>query len=264
MKTIIPFLFLLLQFKTTYGCTVACGIPDKFDPSVFILEGKVVSHAGDFTSNSISGEFAAIKVKISTIFYSPKKIDYANLIIIGLSADCRNTGQSLKDVQQSYPVGTVVTFFAFESNLIENNEINLSLPVCSEIFKNGFKTRIAYDYESQRKKLAEFAKRWKALRDQKEGDSTRWIKREILSQEFDDFNLNRGEKIIPQRLQLYFDLLKIHNTKRKKKRFKILKTLIWSEYMYDVKFIEAQDISEKMKNELIALYERIQKEWVTH
>ncbi|NUO01771.1 MAG: hypothetical protein HUU01_14290 [Saprospiraceae bacterium] len=74
MKAIIPFVFLFLQFNTTCGCSVIYGIPDKFDQSVFILESKVVSHAGDFTSNSISGEFASIKVKYLQHFIHRKKL----------------------------------------------------------------------------------------------------------------------------------------------------------------------------------------------
>ena len=119
--------------------------------------------------------------------------------------------------------------------------------------------RLDFDYESQRKEV----NLRQALLEEFEFmiGFTHWEKRE------DRLAASRAAKkmanaiYVPEKWQVYLDLIELKRSKTKEGRFYILRQLVWSSYLHDPKFIQKQRITRKQKSILLEEHALINKNW---
>ncbi|GEM_PF-4223997 len=249
-----------VSFQIAIGCSIICNIPDKFNTNVYILEGEVVGYIGDFYKPEIQGKIGGFIINVTNAVYPNRKIKTINLFMFNLGSDCSTLGISKESLAHQTPLGTFVTFVGGPFQLEEVNGLNLSNHVCTPIFYSRINTKSSFNYEKERKKHLSLMKKIQLNKNAREVSILDRIKKQHIEKEHEKWE-KKGERKYPEHFQTYLDLLKIHKTKSEIRRYRMLRKLIWSQYVYKSTFIDGQEINDRRKNKLKNLFKKINKEW---
>jgi len=253
----------LLISNTLYCCSFGCGYPSKFDKSLYFLEGKIVGFENHI-QESTGKKFGSVRVKVLKTYHSPRKLKEINLIHWGLDELCSKTTIKVEFLKDLYSVGTKITFIAHKSSILNDDQINLDLPICytNLLYKGTLRGLKTYDYKSRRKLRSEFVIARKQLQNANLSVSSReyWRRKEEIDKRAESFATNENNYLVPEGLQFYLDLLKVKNTVNPSKKYKLLESLLWSLYVQKVDFVKEQNISQSKKKELDKLFNSINSE----
>ena len=111
------FAICLLSLKVAFGCATIIVTPlTSFDSSEYIFIGEVFAVAEPITSERFHGEAWGLKIRVKDSVNLPKSpASHFVVVPFDLASDCRDLGQSEKELLRFFPVGSEVRVIAKES-----------------------------------------------------------------------------------------------------------------------------------------------------
>jgi len=250
---------LYLFISPGYCCSIICDLPSKLDKNTFIGEGRIIGYKGNYSHSDVSGGYGLVEIAITKMLYPDKIISKLYISQFGLGSSCEQIGYSKETLMELYPLDKIVSFVGKKMNFLGDSILQIGICECCPVVLGSMDDRLDFDYESQRKEVT--------LQEQLLEEFqliigfTHWELREDMLKASRTAREIANKIYIPEKLQVYIDLVEINQSKTKEGRFYILRQLIWSSYLNDPKFIEKQRISRRQKSILLEEFARIKENW---
>lgn len=263
---------LILSINIGKSCSIVCHLPSELNENTYILEGRIIGYSEDYETDEISDKFGFVKLLVTRHIHAKVKYDTVYFAHLTLGSMCENFGYEKISLEKKYPIGEICSIVGYKMDFRKNEGNYLQKSICLPSIIGSQKNRKKYDFEVQRKMFSYMNIDSIKTKIDKSPKMKKRMNKEIKRMnrvalthkkqpdweyyERDDFR-NRMNDIKEQfylsdGFQAYLTLAKLKRTRMKKKRFKLLKKIIWSSYVVDTKFIEEQNISEKQKEVLIS------------